>query len=63
MRLNIFIIPGPNKVLLKRKLCKLWIHHLRNDKLRFETVVWNKNNIVCEDHFEDDAFDKKLITE
>lgn len=60
---SFFEIPDPTKSSEKRKLCKLWIHHLRNDKLRFETFVWNKNKIVCEDHFEEDAFEKNLIAE
>ena len=47
-----FEIPDPTKLTEKLKLCKLWIDHLRNDKLKLETFVYNRNKLVCEDHLE-----------
>jgi hypothetical protein len=60
---SFFEIPDPTKSSEKKRLCKLWIHHLRNDKLRFETFVWNNGKIVCEDHFEEEAFQRNLMAE
>lgn len=54
---SFFEIPDPSKSAEKRRLCKLWIDHLRNDKLHIETFVWSKSRIVCQDHFEDSCFE------
>ena len=60
---SFFEIPDPTKSKEKRKLCKLWIDHLRNDKLKLETFVYNRNKLVCEDHFELHYFERKEIAE
>ena len=60
---SFFEIPDPTKSKEKRKLCKLWIDHLRNDKLKLETFVYNRNKVVCEDHFEPHYFERNEIAE
>ena len=58
---SFFEIPDPSKSAQKGKLCKLWIHHLRNDKLNIESFVWSKSRVVCEDHFEDSCFHRSTL--
>ncbi|CAC5381088.1 unnamed protein product [Mytilus coruscus] len=47
---SFFEISDPLKSSEKRKLCKLWIDHLCNDKLKIETFVWGKAelNLIAE---------------
>lgn len=54
-----FEIPDPRKSTEKRKLCKLWINHLRNDKLNIETFQWSKSRVVCQDHFTENCFETR----
>ena len=54
---SFFEIPDPLKSTEKRRLCKKWIDHLRNDKLNIETFVWSKSRVVCDDHFEENCFE------
>ncbi|CAG2223256.1 unnamed protein product [Mytilus edulis] len=60
---SFFEIPDPKKSAEKRKQCKLWIDHLRNDKLNMETFQWSKSRVVCQDHFEQNCFDRNLMAE
>ncbi|XP_071139791.1 uncharacterized protein [Mytilus edulis] len=60
---SFFEIPDPKKSAEKRKQCKLWIDHLRNDKLNMDTFQWSKSRVVCQDHFEQNCFDRNLMAE
>ena len=60
---SFFEIPDPRKSTEKRKLCKLWIDHLRNDKLNIETFEWSKSRVVCQDHFTENCVERNTIAE